>query len=1102
MVNTSETPPNDVYKIYEFSQGDTPETGSVPYGVRLNGGKNWEQVPPVIKGAKSYLEDQLVYREVRPEPCVFGLFLSDNNSENQAGWYALVAVAHLDRDRFGRPLTVFRYFWCETEPEDWQCLQAILVWFAKHKQIRWNLQDQLHLQPLSFYQVRKPVQALPNPTRLRSYLLEPNYGQNLNPWAVLQRLNRDVLETYLALTEENPEGSYPVAWAWNVADLKDVKDFFIKPADEVAYQKFKSRVPIMVQSETDRVPKDDKQPKASVGTSPTITPQLHATPSTNNLPRPSTSTMSFKDALCIIADKFSVNLNDHTLKELRRASEALASGLQQYSQEQLPQAFSNLEYNRTLWEDAKNKKVKLDSKFGSLFLWTLLLPEKTIDDTSNIDHLLELLIKNPNTQNTFIKFLRAIRKAFTHEKNYSPSPKLHLSLQDLTCFFFGALFVAYTKDSNSQETRNLQELFKNLLKERSCCDFLGTALNYCTAVASTETFKSKSKDWQDFETTLRRHIECYHEIRNRHQETYQKLIDQSPHNQQWYQNQCYQQWPKVYRAERQSSFFWTPLFKNSGILTALENYNKTVRKEEECWAQRWQALVDHLDQGDSTIKHWPKDKVLPGRLVFVQQQPYVAGLVDQTKYRFNQTIRQVTGFGNGSQPIEQQRSQPIPPPKPVSRERSDQQDDQRQNKWWRGPLPPHVYGVIMGAIVVTGVVGAISSYVSYIIFSPKQPTLDKAFAESVLTRINNSLGFSPSDDPTIIESKDLASALSQTLEKNQQKQALINAENGVLTIGSNPKALIRRLENYNQQMGILQSNSQITEIADSLLCITLDRLIREKSSSIISPDPSKPITPGTLDKEIPACNDERLFIDRQMYIAADRFLFGEILIWTQEAAERENITDAQGKLVDYLKSLNFELDENDENIEFEPSDAAKKRQLLKAFYISAQENGALDISERLIGLYRSQMTVGSLTTTRDFLCDFSNVQGLNLSNCLASAGDPTAGSSSTPVPTTVATTQPEDIYAGVPDDVKSFVDRYSYDWNLPEEEVLDDLRLRLGFGVNERIPKNAWKDKIMLFQREIKVPNNELNGEIKPGSPTDANLAIELFGAVTPDKDN
>jgi formylglycine-generating enzyme required for sulfatase activity len=274
-------PSGAFHQIYEFSQGDTPETGSVPYGVRLSGGMTWEEVPRVLKEAKRDLEDQLVWREVRPEPCVFGQLISDYNSENQKVWYALVAVAHLDRDRFGRPLTVFRYFWCETEPQDWQCLQAILVWFANLKQIpRWSLQDRLYLEPSNFYQVRKPVQPLPKANILRSYLLEPSYGQNLQPWAVLQELNRDVLATYSTLKQQDPEGEYPAAWVWNVADFRDVNNFFIKPVDEVAYQKFKPRVPLIVQPEP-----DPEEHKASFGALPTTTPQEQPTPTPYTKPR-------------------------------------------------------------------------------------------------------------------------------------------------------------------------------------------------------------------------------------------------------------------------------------------------------------------------------------------------------------------------------------------------------------------------------------------------------------------------------------------------------------------------------------------------------------------------------------------------------------------------------------------------------------------------------------------------------------------------------------------------------------------------------------------------------------------------------------------------
>ena len=351
--------PDSFYQIYEFSQGDTPETGAVPSGVRLNGCMTWEQVPSVIKEAKRYFEDQLLNREVRPESCVFGLLFSDYKSENQAVWYALVAVAHLDSDCFGRPLVVFRYFWCESEPDDFQCLQAILVWFAKLKQIpRWSLKDQLYLEPSSVYQVRKPVQALPNPKILRSSLLEPSYGQKLQPWAVLQHLNRDVLTTYWVLKQQDPKGSYPVAWAWNVADLKDVKDFFIKPVDEVAYQKFKPRVLLMVQPKPVSTPASEEHtPRKASVVSSTATPQTPPNPTTQY--SSSTRSISIKDALKIISEKFSSDLQySSNLNSLSQALQALDLELKECSPNQLLGDFRDLGCDRAWWEKAKKNEVR------------------------------------------------------------------------------------------------------------------------------------------------------------------------------------------------------------------------------------------------------------------------------------------------------------------------------------------------------------------------------------------------------------------------------------------------------------------------------------------------------------------------------------------------------------------------------------------------------------------------------------------------------------------------------------------------------------------------------------------------------------------------
>ena len=709
--------------------------------------------------------------------------------------------------------------------------------------------------------------------------------------------------------------------------------------------------------------------------------------------------------------------------------------------------------------------VRFASKFGLLFLWTLLLPLETIDKKYNIDHLLDFLTNNPQAQEKFKQFLRAIRKAFLKPNPLDLSQLQDLtpitaSLLDLTCFFFGKLFINDRTSYNSKETKKLQALFKTLLQEPSWSDCLGTALHYCTQhlnsteVASTETFKSQSKDWQGFETKLRQHIDLYHEIWNRHQETYQKLIDQSPHNQQWYQNQCYQQWPKVYRAERQSSFFWTPLFKNSGILTALENYNKTVRKEEECWAQRWQALVDHLDQGYSTIKHWPTDQVLPGRLVFVQQQPYVASLLGQTKPHVNHTIKTELGNG-GSRPTEQQRS---------IKERSDQQDDQQQNKWWWEPLPlpPHVYGAIMVGIVCVGVVGVLFKTV----FSPKPSQINPVFAQSVLQYINKTLGFPSPSSPPIVPVETLASALSQTLG-DSQSGVVIQVFKGSLAIGTDSNKLFQQLGNYQQRMGIVEKEGQFSELADSLLCLTLDRHRNSYPNGIS-------ITAADLTQEIPVCDEKRLFIDRQMYIAADRFWFGEILEWTQEQAQQAGLNDAKNKLVQFLQSFDPNLNDR---IQFSPQDPVKQRQLLKAFYkysLTNRASGSLGISEGLTRPETLEKNVDELITSEGFLCAFSNQQNLKLPNC--SAGKPNAESppqirtsAPSPVPTAV------DIYAGVPDDVKSFVDRYSAKWNVTEEDVLDQVKLSL--GINGEVPENVWRDKIRIWQRQRDLLADGLIGE-------------------------
>ena len=1078
MVNSS------YYQIYEFSQYDEEE-GNRPYGTRLSGGMTWEDVPQVLKDAKKSLEAQLLNRDVRLDPCVFGQFLQEYNSKNQEVWYALVAVAHLDKDRFGRPLTALRYFWCECSPGDWKGLQAILKWFERLEQIPlWNRQDPLHQEPLAFYQVQKSSINPPKPYKLTADLLQPDYDQDLKPWKALQQLHSDVLRTVGARQKQDPKGSYRVAWVWNVSDLNYVNGLFIKPVDEVAYNRLKPRVPEIIWNAPDLL---------STSNHSQLSPAEHPTTS---IPVGSSSTMSLKEAIKAIAEQFPKDFNHQpNVETFRKFLEALEQGLFSAEREQLQKDFRDLGCTHSLWQDAQNRNIT-EQKLRLLFLWTLLLPTEILDKAKsdqNINHLIVVLTKSSNYQQYFKPFFLAICETVLELHNNVDHYKIQnltpvaTSILNLTCFFFGKLFVNDRKNHNSSETKKLQDLFKNLLQGSSWIYFLEIALYYVNQnlnakeTAPKAPLISQSQDWNDFETTLQRHIERYHKIWNWHQETYQKLIDQFPLHQQQYQNQCYQQWPAVYRRNRGSKFFWSPLFKDSGILTPLENYPKKVLKQEDqWWALRWQALFEHLDLGYSTVKDWPPDQSLPGGISFVPS-PYTPGLRGKVEQGF-QTVRKnvVTQWGNASKP-----PKPQPPIKP---ENDPQGSGNKQSNKSSGgeqdePQPQHDKAVwIVGAVLVVVIALGIGLW-RVIPWLRQIPPEKRQFAESVITRINNSLGF---PGQTYISSEDLASSLAITLNSNQ---SLITDNNGLLAIGSKPRNLIRRLEDYQQRMGIVEQNNQFTETADSLLCLTIDRLILENSSSIVSPDPSKPITPGTLDEKIPGCNDERLFIDRQMYIANQRFWFGEILIWTQQEAEKASIADAHGELTEYLKSLNFYLDEN---IEFEPQDPAKKRQLLKAFYISAQENGALDISEDLIRPEKQNIRVGRLLITKGFFCGFSNVQDLKLSNCSAPAGDPTA---STPVPAPVATTQPGDIYAGVPDDVKSFVDRYSDEWGQPKEGVLSSLKTTLGIPLGTDPRANVWQAKIKEFQKKYKLPED---GKLVAGQTTEANLATEIFGAQTP----
>ena len=1037
---------SSVDQIYEFSDYHEDD-GFRPYGTRLSGGMTWEDVPQALKEAKISLEDQLLHREVRLDPCVFGQLLP--NTQNPKVWYALVAVAHLNLDRFGRPITMLRYFWCECEPEDWQGLQAILKWFEGLQQIPlWSREDKLHQNPLEFYQVEKSSINPPRPQTLQGYLLPPNYEQGSDPWKALRQLHSDVLGTVWALKKQNPAGNYPVAWAWNVSDLNNLNGCFIKPVDEVAYHRLKPRVPMMVSNAA--LPSTSSHQEKLL-----LSASGHSSP-----PVGSSVTMSLQQALKAIVENFTRDFEHSPNQEkFQEALQALDQGLKNCRPGQLQQEFQALGY-RLLWVDAQKPQGVVLHKLGLLFVWTLLLPQENIDNTPNIKRLLALLTNSPQRQQNqthFKQFYRAIRKALLPTDLYKSCPCLYLSLLDLTCYFFGELFVAYRQNPNSRETQQLQALFKNLLQEPSWSYYLNTVLmKRIESEELPDAFGSSSPNWQEFEQNLKKDLKNYLEVWKQHSTYYQSLIQQSPTYKQEYENECHQMWPKRVRKLKRS-WQWKPILEKSGILDVFKNQQ----------ALAWQALFEHLDQGYSTVTGWPANELLPGGITFVRQPS------EQNVWNYTQNL--ITRLTRSAAP-----------------------SDQRSKL---SSLSEIRVAILAGVSI--GMLGVIISR----LWEPERFPLTQTSAQSVLQHINSTLSFrenpSVNFSSPIVQPSDLASALSQTLGESKP-YLLIKADSGSVAIGFSPDKLVQRLEDYQKRMGI--SPSPLSETADSLLCLTIDQLIRENSSSLVSPNSSKPsyfskpITPNTLDWEIPVCNDERLFIDRQMYIAKQRFWFGEILKWTEQQAEQADVNNPKMKLIEFLQ--NFDPNLND-RIQFSPKDPVKQRQLLKAFYkysLTNRASGSLGISEGLTRPETLKKSVDELRTTEGFFCAFSKAENLNLPAC--TADESTAESLPTtipnpvsPSPTPVATTQPEDIYAGVPDDVKSFVDRYSQEWNLNEEEVLKRLKIRLGFGVNEDVSENEWRAKIRLFQREQGLADD---GLMTPGGTTESNLELSVFGSNSP----